>query len=99
MTYEDGGQGRNVLYMLQRNAVSREILDRVYRERSLRGRLASLPIFDALDEASREKAADYLRDRVDLLSVDPGQPIFRQGRAAIVRGQFGSNGHSFPCHR
>ncbi len=70
---------RNVLYMLQRNAVSREILDRVYRERSLRGQLASLPIFDALDEASREKAAEYLRDKVDLLSVDPGQPVFRQG--------------------
>lgn len=70
---------RNVLYMLQRNAVSREILDRVYRQRSLRGQLASLPIFDSLDEASRNKAAEYLKDKADLVSVDPGQPIFQQG--------------------
>lgn len=73
---------RNVLYMLQRNAVSREILERVYRERSLRGQLASLPIFDTLDDASRETAAEFLRDKVDLVSVDPGQTIFRQGDLA-----------------
>ena len=73
---------RNVLFMLQRNAVSREILDRVYRERSLRGQLASLPIFDSLDEDSKNKAAEYLRDKADLVSVDPGQTIFRQGDAA-----------------
>jgi ferredoxin len=73
---------RNVLYMLQRNAVSRDILDHVYRERALSGRLASLPIFDSLDEPTRKKAAEFLRDRVDLLSVDPGQTIFRQGDLA-----------------
>lgn len=73
---------RNVLYMLQRNAVSREILDRVYRERSLVGQLTSLPIFDSLDEDLKQKAADFLRDKVDLVSVDPGQTIFRQGDAA-----------------
>ncbi len=48
---------RNVLFMLQRNAVSREILDRVYRERSLRGQLASLPIFESLDEDSQEQGS------------------------------------------
>ncbi len=73
---------RNVLFMLQRNAVSREILDRVYRERSLRGQLASLPIFDSLDEEAKNKAAEYLRDKADLVSVDPGQTIFRQGDTA-----------------
>jgi len=69
---------RNVLYMLQRNAVSREILDRVYRERSLRGQLESLPIFETLDASTRAQAAKYLTNRVDLVSVDPGQTIFRQ---------------------
>ncbi len=73
---------RNVLYMLQRNAVSREILDRVYRERSLAGQLESLPIFTALDPTSRAAAARYLKSRVDLVSVDPGQTIFRQDDAA-----------------
>ncbi len=69
---------RNVLYMLQRNAVSREILDKVYRERSLAGQLESLPIFDSLDAKVRIEAARYLKNRVDLVSVDPGQTIFRQ---------------------
>jgi Fe-S-cluster-containing hydrogenase component 2 len=48
----------------------------------LRGQLASLPIFDSLDDASKNKAAEYLRDKVDLVSVDPGQTIFRQGDTA-----------------
>ena len=69
---------RNVLFMLQRNAVSRDILDRVYRDRALKGQLASLPIFDSLDEDSKNKAAEYLRDKADLVSVDPGQTIFKQ---------------------
>jgi Fe-S-cluster-containing hydrogenase component 2/CRP-like cAMP-binding protein len=73
---------RNVLYMLQRNAVSRNILDRVYRERSLRGQLAKLPIFDSLDKDSKKAAAEYLRDKAELLSVDPGQRIFEQGEDA-----------------
>jgi Fe-S-cluster-containing hydrogenase component 2/CRP-like cAMP-binding protein len=73
---------RNVLYMLQRNEVSREILDRVYRERSLSGQLSSLPIFESLNESQRATATEYLRDKVDLVSVDPGQPIFRQGDVA-----------------
>jgi len=73
---------RNVLFMLQRNAVSREILDRVYRQRSLRGQLSSLPIFDALADEAKEKAALFLKDKVDLLSVDPGQTIFKQGDRA-----------------
>ncbi|MGV3486184.1 MAG: cyclic nucleotide-binding domain-containing protein [Planctomycetaceae bacterium] len=73
---------RNVLYMLQRNAVSREILDRVYRERSLIGQLESLPIFASLDDATRAEAASFLKNRVDLVSVDPGQTIFHQDDVA-----------------
>lgn len=73
---------RNVLFMLQRNAVSRDILDRVYRERSLRGQLASLPIFDSLDDATRSAAAEFLTGKAELVSVDPGQVIFRQDDAA-----------------
>lgn len=73
---------RNVLFMLQRNAVSRDILDRVYRERSLRGQLASLPIFDSLDDESKERAAEFLKDKADLVTVDPGQTIFKQGDLA-----------------
>lgn len=69
---------RNVLYMLQRNAVSREILDKVYRERSLAGQLESLPIFASLDEKSKSQAIEFLKPRVKLISVDPGQIIFRQ---------------------
>ncbi|KAA1261734.1 NADP-reducing hydrogenase subunit HndC [Rubripirellula obstinata] len=73
---------RNVLHMLQRNAVSRDILDRVYRERSLRGQLSGLPIFNPLDDASKDKAAEFLKDKADLITVDPGQIIFRQGENA-----------------
>ncbi len=73
---------RNVLYMLQRNEVSREILDHVYRKRSLQNQLKSLPILESLDQEDRDRVAEALRDRVDLISVDPGQVIFRQGDPA-----------------
>lgn len=73
---------RNVLYMLQRNAASREILDKTYRRNSLANRLASLPILEPLDDDVRNKAAEALRDRVELISVEPGQTIFEQGDAA-----------------
>ncbi len=73
---------RNVLFMLQRNAVSRDILDRIYRSRSLSGQLASLPIFDALDVKNRKTAAEYLSDKAELISIDPGQTIFKQGDRA-----------------
>ncbi|GAA5511124.1 cyclic nucleotide-binding domain-containing protein [Novipirellula caenicola] len=73
---------RNVLYMLQRNEVSREILDRAYRKYSLTGQIESLPIFDSLDDQQRKQAAEFLRDKADLVSVDPGQVIFAQGDQA-----------------
>lgn len=73
---------RNVLFMLQRNAVSREILDKVYRERSLRGQLAGLPLFEQLTDDQKTEAAHFLSDKADLVSVDPLQPIFRQNDPA-----------------
>jgi len=73
---------RNILYMLQRNSASREILDQKYRSRSLSNRLQSLPILEPLEENVRKKAAEALRDRVDLISVEPGQTIFEQGDPA-----------------
>jgi Fe-S-cluster-containing hydrogenase component 2/CRP-like cAMP-binding protein len=73
---------RNVLFMLQRNAVSRDILDDVYRERSLRGQVASLPLFSELSEDARKRAAELLANKADLVSVDPLQTIFRQGEPA-----------------
>ncbi len=69
---------RNVLYMLQRNEVSREILEKIFRERSLRGQLESLPILQVLDDDARAEAFRYLKGRVDFVTVDPGQEIFRQ---------------------
>lgn len=73
---------RNVLYMLQRNAASRQILDRVYRDRALRGQLQRLPLLSDLQPEARDRAIELLRNRVDLISVDPGQTIFRQGEPA-----------------
>ena len=71
----------NVLYMLQRNAASREVLDKVYRRRTL-GQLKSLSILQPLDEVMRNRVADALQSRVELITVEPGQTIFRQGDKA-----------------
>lgn len=73
---------RNVLHMLQRNAVSREILDHVYRSRALAGRLQNLPLFQTLDSATRQQAVEFLKDRAELTSVQPGQVIIAQGDRA-----------------
>lgn len=73
---------RNVLYMIQRNEACREFLDRVYRNRRLRGQIKSLPIFEGLADDERDQATEFLTDRVGLISVDPGQTIFRQGEIA-----------------
>jgi CRP-like cAMP-binding protein/Fe-S-cluster-containing hydrogenase component 2 len=73
---------RNVLYLLQRNRTSRELLDRVYRERALGSHLQGVALFAALPESERKAAIDYLRDKVELVRVDPGQTIFQQGEPA-----------------
>jgi ferredoxin len=73
---------RNVLYMMQRNEAAREFLDKVYRNRRLRGQIASLSIFNGLSDDDRAKAAEWLSQHVGLITVDPGQTIFRQGEIA-----------------
>jgi Fe-S-cluster-containing hydrogenase component 2/CRP-like cAMP-binding protein len=67
--------GSNVLYMLQRNQASRKVLNEAYRRHALNSDLERLPIFKSLsrDEARRVASG------VELMSVEPGQPIFREG--------------------
>ncbi len=73
---------RNVLYMLQRNETSRRLLEKAYRERALVGQLRKIPFLSSLDEGARTLAAEFLKDRVDLVAVEPGQTIFEQGEIA-----------------
>ena len=75
---------RNVLYMLQRNKASKRVLDDLYRRRSLESHLRSVPIFSGVlgDSAEFGRFADFLRGRVQLIRVHPGQVIFRQGDRA-----------------
>lgn len=72
---------RNVLFALQRNPQARQILDRVYRQRALRRHLDSVSFFADLTADERDACRDFLRDRVQLVRVDPGQVVFRQGEA------------------
>ncbi len=73
---------RNVLYMLQRNETSRRLLDTAYRERALVGQLQKIPFLGSLNPQDRTLAADFLKDRVDLIAVEPGQTIFEQDEIA-----------------
>jgi Fe-S-cluster-containing hydrogenase component 2/CRP-like cAMP-binding protein len=66
--------GSNVLYMLQRNQASRKVLNEAYRRHALNSDLERLPIFKTL---SREEAKNVAAS-VELMSVEPGQPIFRE---------------------
>jgi CRP-like cAMP-binding protein/Fe-S-cluster-containing dehydrogenase component len=73
---------RNVLYMLQRSESSRAILDQAYRSRTLAQELTQLSMFRGLSAEERNRCAEFLRDRAELVTVDKGQPIFRQGDVA-----------------
>ncbi|HJT78275.1 MAG TPA: cyclic nucleotide-binding domain-containing protein [Gemmataceae bacterium] len=75
---------RNVLYILQRNKKSRAQLEEMYRERAISSHLRSVPLFaEALaDEAELNRFVDFLRPRVQLLRLNPGDVIFRQGDPA-----------------
>jgi CRP-like cAMP-binding protein/Fe-S-cluster-containing hydrogenase component 2 len=73
---------RNVLHMLQRTAASRRVLDRAYRARTLERELGRLALFAGLSADERARCAARLRDRVELVRVDRGQVIFRQGDVA-----------------
>ncbi len=71
--------GSNVLYMLQRNASSRKILNEAYRRHALNSDLERLRIFKDLSAEGRKEAARIISEDVDLMSVEPGRPIFKQG--------------------
>ncbi|MDZ4851629.1 MAG: cyclic nucleotide-binding domain-containing protein [Pirellulaceae bacterium] len=71
--------GSNVLYMLQRNASSRKLLNDAYRRHALNSDLVKLPIFKSLSPEGRAEAAKLISNSVELVSVEPGQPIFKQG--------------------
>ena len=90
---------RNILYYLQRNPVSRSLLDTVYRKHALQTELAKLSFLRDLGENDRETCVNYLRDKVELIRVNPGQNIFRQGDVAdhlyIVRLGFVKVSQSF----
>jgi Fe-S-cluster-containing hydrogenase component 2/CRP-like cAMP-binding protein len=73
-----------VLYILQRNKKSRAMLEKLYRDRAINSHLRSVPIFAGLlgDEAQFDSFVDYLRPRVDLVRLNPGDVVFRQGDVA-----------------
>jgi CRP-like cAMP-binding protein/Fe-S-cluster-containing hydrogenase component 2 len=75
---------RNVLYMLQRNKHSRARLEEKYRQRAIDTHLRSVPIFASLleDEGQFARFVEFLRNRVELVRVNPGEVIFRQGDPA-----------------
>jgi CRP-like cAMP-binding protein/ferredoxin len=87
---------RNVLYMLQKNRTFKAELERRYRERALATHLRSVPMFADVSE----DFINHLRDRITLISFQPGQVIFRQGDAAdsfyLVRIGFVKVSQSFP---
>jgi CRP-like cAMP-binding protein/Fe-S-cluster-containing hydrogenase component 2 len=73
---------KNVLHVLQRTEASRRILDAAYRTRVLQRELRQLTMFEGLSEADKAACAEFLRDKADLVRVDKGQVIFRQGDVA-----------------
>lgn len=67
--------GTNVLYMLQRNSASRKVLNEAYRRHALNSDISRIPICSTLTEQEVKKLAQS----VELISVEPGQPIFKEG--------------------
>ncbi|MSR31058.1 MAG: cyclic nucleotide-binding domain-containing protein [Gemmataceae bacterium] len=72
---------RNVLYLLQRNNKSKEILDNVYRKRSIDTHLRSVPIFadQFTVKEDFDKFVSLIREKARLVRLNPGDIIFRQG--------------------
>ncbi len=88
---------RNILFTLQRSPAAREKLDQVYRSRAVSNHLRRVPLFADLSEEDRRQCREILSDpppaegdarlsarrrSVELLRVEPGQVIFRQGERA-----------------
>jgi Fe-S-cluster-containing hydrogenase component 2/CRP-like cAMP-binding protein len=75
---------KNVLYVLQRNKVAREMLDRVYRERALADHLRKGQLFAGLTDEQSRRCLEFLNGGVDLdfVLVDPNEVICREGERA-----------------
>ncbi len=75
---------RNVLYILQRGKFSKQQLDDRYRSNALDNHLRGASVFSKLikDESEFKRLVDFLRPRVDLVRVNNGEVIFRQGDPA-----------------
>ncbi|MDA8563778.1 cyclic nucleotide-binding domain-containing protein [Mariniblastus sp.] len=73
---------RNVLFMLQRSESSRAALDKRYRERTLINQVNSIELFSDLTDDERADCVTFLKDRVQLLRVEPGQAIYAEGEPA-----------------
>jgi CRP-like cAMP-binding protein/Fe-S-cluster-containing dehydrogenase component len=85
---------RNVLYMLQRNTHSRDMLEDVYRRHTLETHLRSAKVFASVMQDPQEfgDVVAFLRPKVRLVRAHPGQVIVRQGELAdhfyMVRSGF-----------
>ena len=75
---------RNVVYMLRRNKAYRELIDSKFVKRTLANFVQSLPMFMDLTRNNEQTAflVGYLLPRVELVRLDPGAVIFRQGDQA-----------------
>jgi CRP-like cAMP-binding protein/Fe-S-cluster-containing hydrogenase component 2 len=75
---------RNVLYILQRNKKSKELLDEVYRRRTVPTHLKSVEIFAPLQEnpAEFDRFVEEFRRSMKVVRLNPGDVVFRQGDAA-----------------
>lgn len=69
---------RNVLQVLQKNPKFKQKLERNYRDRALGQHLRSVPILAGLED----KFIDQLRERVELVSYEPGKVICKQDEPA-----------------
>lgn len=75
---------RNVLYILQRNKVTKAKLDAVYKKRAIEDHLRSVPLFANLshDEGRFQEFVAEMREKVELRRLNPGEVIFEQGDPA-----------------
>jgi CRP-like cAMP-binding protein/coenzyme F420-reducing hydrogenase gamma subunit len=73
---------QNILHYLQRNPTSRAELNRVYRSRALQLQLQQLPFVKDLPSDDKQRVAELLGGQAELVAVDPGQVICRQGEVA-----------------
>jgi CRP-like cAMP-binding protein/Fe-S-cluster-containing hydrogenase component 2 len=87
---------RNVLHILQKNKRFKARMDRTYRMRALDTHLRNVPVFASLSDAFLGR----LREQVELLRIEPGQVICRQGDVAdsfyLIRIGFVKVTQAFP---